>query len=132
MVRIHQGESVTAKLLGHPHPPHPMGSALTIGDDLREGRIPVKCAGKAPMTEKAVLARLRTMLWATDRDENQPWLEASRRCRAFWKLTPLLERVASKRELFDPTTITHSIARWRYAFNDGQKPYLLDREAGIW
>ena len=74
------------------------------------------------MTAKAGLARLRTMLWASDRDESQPWLKASRRCRAFWELTPLLARDTKKRELLDPAAITHSIDTWRYAVNFVQRP----------
>ena len=109
-----------------------MGSALTIGDEFRKGGIPFKRAGKSQMTEEAGLARLRTMLWATDRDESQPWVKASRRCRAFWELTPLLARDIKKRELLDPTAITHSIDTWRRAFNYCQKPYAVGRGQRVW
>ena len=109
-----------------------MGSALTIGDEFRKGGIPFKRAGKSQMTEEAGLARLRTMLWATDRDESQPWVKASRRCRAFWELTPLLARDTKKRELLDPTAITHSIDTWRYAVNYCQKPYAVGRGPRVW
>ena len=132
MVRIHQGASVTARVLGRPHPPHRMGVALTIGDEFQKGGIPFKLAGKSQMAEEAGLARLRTMLCATDRDESQPWLKASRRCRAFWELTPLLARDTKKRELLDPTAITHSIDTWRYAVNYCQRPYALGRAPEVW
>ena len=70
------------------------------------------------MTEEAGLARLRKMLWATNHDESQPWVKASRRCRTFWELTTLLARDTRKRELLDHTAITHSIGTWRYVVND--------------
>mgnify|MGYP006242838337 FL=1 len=57
------------------------GHALTIGNEFRKGGIPFIRAGKSLMTEEVGLARLRTMLWVTDRDESQPWLKTSRRCR---------------------------------------------------
>ena len=72
------------------------GHALTIGYELRHGGIPFQRAGKSSMTEEAGLARLRTMLWATDRDESQQWIKASRRCRAFLELTLLLARDTKK------------------------------------
>ena len=108
------------------------GHALTIGDEFRKGGIPFKRAGKSQMTEEAGLARLRTMLCATDRDESQPWVKASRRCRAFWELTPWLARYTKKRELLDPTAITHSIDTWRYAVNYCQKPYAVGRGPRVW
>ena len=108
------------------------GHAMTIGDEFRKGGIPFIRAGKSSMTEEAGLARLRTMLWATDRDESQPWLKASRRCRAFWELTPLLARDTKKRELLDPTAVTHSIDTWRYAVNYCQKPYAVGRGPRVW
>ena len=40
----------------------------------------------------------------------------------FWELTPLLARDTKKRELLDPTVITHSIDTWRYAVNFVQRP----------
>ena len=107
-----------------------MGTAMTIGDEFRSGGIPLKRARKSQMTEEAGLARMRTMLWATDRDESQPWIKASRRCRAFWELTPLLARDTKKRELLDPTAITHSIDTWRYAINYCQKPYKVGTKSG--
>ena len=79
------------------------GHALTIGDEPRQGGIPFQRAGKSAMTEEAGLVRLRTMLWATDRDESQQWIKASWRCRAFLELTLLLERHTKKRELLLPT-----------------------------
>ena len=106
------------------------GHAMTIADELRKGGIPFKRAGKSQMTEEAGLARVRTMLWATDRDESQPWIKASRRCRAFWELTPLLARDTKKRELLDPTAITHSIDTWRYAINYCQKPFTVGAKNG--
>ena len=108
------------------------GHAMTIGDEFRKGGIPFIRAGKSSMTEEAGLARLRTMLWATDRDESQPWIKASRRCRAFWELTPLLARDTKKRELLDPTAVTHSIDTWRYAVNYMQKPYTRGRGPGVY
>ncbi|WP_415409654.1 phage terminase large subunit [Synechococcus sp. A10-1-5-9] len=108
------------------------GHAMTIGDEFRKGGIPFIRAGKSSMTEEAGLARLRTMLWATDRDESQPWIKASRRCRAFWELTPLLARDTKKRELLDPTAITHSIDTFRYAVNYCQKPYQVGRGPRVW
>ena len=109
-----------------------MGSAPTIGDEFRKGGIPFKRTGKSQMTEQAGLSRLRTMFWATDRDESQPWVKASRRCRAFWELTPLLARDIKKRELLDPTAITYSIDTWRYAMNYCQKPYAVGRGPRVW
>ena len=79
------------------------GHALTIVDEMRQGGIPLQRAGKSAMPEEVGLARLRTMLWATDRDESQPWIKASWRCRAFLELTLLLARVTKKRELLLPT-----------------------------
>jgi len=102
------------------------GHALTIGDEFRKGGIPSIRAGKSS-TEEAGLARLRTMLWATDRDESQPWLKASRQCRAFGELKPLLAQDTNKRELLDPTAITQSIDTSRYKLNDCQRPYGVGR-----
>ena len=96
------------------------GHAMTIGDEFREG--PFIRAGKSSMTEEAGLAKLKTMLSATDRDDRQPRLKASRRYRQFWELTLLLVRDPKKRELLDPTAFTHPIDMWRYGVNDCQKP----------
>jgi hypothetical protein len=101
------------------------GHADTIAGEFRRGGIPFLRAGKARMSEEAGLSRLRSMMHATDRDERHPWLKASRRCRAFWELTPLLARDQKKRELLDSTAITHSIDTWRYAANHIQKPYRV-------
>ena len=84
------------------------------------------------MSEEAGLARLRSMMWATGRDDRHPWLLASRRCRAFWELTPLLPRDAKRRELLDPLAITHSIDTWRYASSHLHKPYKTGAGPRIW
>lgn len=87
------------------------GHALTIGDELRQGVIPLQRAGKSAMTKEAGLARLRTMLWATDRNESQPWIKASWRCRAFLELTLLLARDTKQRELLLPTRSQRPLIR---------------------
>lgn len=101
------------------------GFGDTIAGEFRKGGIPFKPANKSQMSETAGLARLRSMMWAADRDERAPWIKASRRCRAFWELTPLLPRDAKKREELDPLAITHCIDTWRYAASYMQKPYAV-------
>jgi hypothetical protein len=108
------------------------GHADTIADEFRRGGIPFLRAGKSAMSEEAGLARLRSMMWATGRDDRHPWLLASRRCRAFWELTPLLPRDAKRRELLDPLAITHSIDTWRYASSHLHKPYKTGAGPRIW
>ena len=110
---------------------NPTGYALTIGDEFRKSGIPFKRAGKIQRTEEVGLARLRTMLWTTDRDDSLPWVKASRRCHAFWELTPLLARDTKNQELLDPTVIAHSIDTWRYAVNYCKKPYGIERMPAI-
>ena len=99
------------------------GFGDTIAGELRRGGIPFKQANKSQMSEAAGLARLRSMMWAAGRDERHPWLMASKRCRAFWELTPLLPRDSKKRELLDPLAITHCIDTYRYAASYTQKGY---------
>ena len=102
------------------------GFGDTIAGEFRKGGIPFKQANKSQMSEAAGLARLRSMMWAAGRDERHPWLMASRRCRAFWELTPLLPRDSKKRELLDPSqAITHCIDTYRYATSYTQKPYKV-------
>lgn len=101
------------------------GFGDTIAGEFRKGGIPFKQANKSQMSEAAGLARLRSMMWAADRDEGSPWLKASRRCRAFWELTPLLPRDAKKREVLDPLAITHCIDTWRYGASYVHKGYQV-------
>lgn len=103
------------------------GHADTIAMEFRRGGVPFERARKAAMSEEAGLSRLRSMMFATDRDERHPWLKASRRCRAFWELTPLLARDQKKRELLDPMAITHCIDTWRYGANYLHKPYAVGK-----
>ena len=103
------------------------GHADTIADEFRRAGVPFMRAGKSSMSEAAGLTRLRSMMWAAGRDERHPWLMASKRCRAFWELTPLLPRDPKKRELLDPQAVAHSIDTWRYAAGHLHKPYKVGR-----